>query len=175
LLRDLWLFLLHLSNIFRHTETIKKYEIEKNYMWIIVGIVMLNSIGYSVVLPLLPFLVGKYLPSQQVVVGMSALMSVFAAYIFFAAPVFGALSDRYGRKTFLSSLLGSVIGYVLFGIGVLWVLFLGRIIDGLTAGNISTLYAYQTALNPRNGRNGLAISELLWELEKLEALHWADY
>ena len=116
----------------------------KPKLWIIVGIVLLNSIGFSLVLPLLPFLVGKYLPSQQVVVCMSALMSVFAACTFFAAPVFGALSDRYGRKIILIiSLMGSVIGYVLFGIGgVLWILFLGRIIDGLTAGNISTLFAY---------------------------------
>ncbi|HEY1054033.1 MAG TPA: MFS transporter [Emticicia sp.] len=113
-------------------------------LWIIVGIVMLNSIGLSIVLPLLPFLVGKYLPSEQVVVGMSALMSVFAACTFFAAPVFGALSDKYGRKNILLiSLLGSVIGYILFGLGgSLYILFLGRIIDGLTAGNISILFAY---------------------------------
>ncbi len=116
---------------------------KKISLWIIVVIVLLNSIGLSIVLPLLPFLVGQYLPSQQVVVGMSALMSVFAACSFFSAPVFGALSDRFGRKNILLiSLLGSVIGYVLFGIGgALWILFLGRIIDGLTAGNISVLSA----------------------------------
>lgn len=117
----------------------------KNYkLWLIIAIVSLNSIGLSIVLPLLPFIIGKYLPAQQVVVGMSALISVFAACTFFAAPVFGALSDRYGRKSILIiSLLGSVIGYVLFGIGgALWVLFVGRIIDGLTAGNITTLFAY---------------------------------
>jgi DHA1 family tetracycline resistance protein-like MFS transporter len=121
-----------------------KKKTKKITLWIIVGIVLLNSIGFSVVLPLLPFIVGKYLPSQQVVVGMSALMSVFAACTFFAAPVFGSLSDRYGRKNILIiSLLGSVIGYVLFGIGgALWILFIGRIIDGLTAGNISILFAY---------------------------------
>ena len=116
----------------------------KKRLWIIIGIVALNSIGLSIVLPLLPFIVGKYLPAHQVVFGMSALMSVFAACTFFAAPVFGALSDRYGRKSILIiSPLGSVTGYVLFGIGgALWILFLGRIIDGLTAGNISTLFAY---------------------------------
>jgi len=116
----------------------------KKQLWIIIGIVVLNSIGLSIVLPLLPFIVGKYLPFQQVVVGMSALMSVFAACTFIAAPALGALSDRYGRKNILIvSLMGSVIGYVLFGIGgALWILFLGRIIDGLTAGNISTLFAY---------------------------------
>lgn len=121
-----------------------KMKIVKYRLWIIIAIVLLNSIGLSVVLPLLPFIVGKYLPSQQVVVGMSALMSVFAVCTFFAAPVFGALSDRYGRKRLLIiSLLGSVVGYILFGIGAaLWVLFVGRIIDGLTAGNISILFAY---------------------------------
>ncbi|WP_428232124.1 MFS transporter [Flavobacterium sp.] len=121
-----------------------KTKSKKYIFWIIIMIVLLNSIGMSIVLPLLPFIVGKYLPAPQIVVGMSILLSVFAACTFFAAPIFGALSDRYGRKKILIlSLLGSVIGYVLFGIGgALWVLFLGRIIDGLTAGNISILFAY---------------------------------
>ncbi|WP_440134619.1 MFS transporter [Chitinophaga sancti] len=111
---------------------------------ILLGIILMNAVGMSVVLPLLPFLVGKYLPVQQVALGMSALMSVFAVCTFIASPILGALSDRYGRrKILIISLLGSVTGYVLFGIGgALWILFLGRIIDGLTAGNISTLFAY---------------------------------
>jgi len=110
---------------------------------ILLAIVLMNAVGMSIVIPLLPFLVGQYLPKQQVVVGMSALLSVFAVCTFIAAPILGALSDRYGRRNILIiSLLGSVIGYVLFGIGgSLWVLFVGRIIDGLTAGNISTLFA----------------------------------
>jgi len=117
---------------------------KQHTLWIIIGIVALNSIGFSIVLPLLPFLVGRFLPPDQVVIGMSALLSVFAACTFFAAPVLGALSDRYGRKRILLiSLSGSVLGYIVFGIaGALWMLFLGRIIDGLTAGNISTLFAY---------------------------------
>lgn len=56
----------------------------------------------------------------------------------------GFLSDRYGRRPILLvSLLGSAAGYLIFGYGgALWVLFLGRIIDGFTAGSISTVYAY---------------------------------
>jgi MFS family permease len=58
--------------------------------------------------------------------------------------VLGALSDRYGRRPILMlSLLGSAAGYFIFGLGgALWILFAGRMIDGLTAGNISTVYAY---------------------------------
>lgn len=107
-------------------------------------IVLLNGIGMTIVFPLLPFLVGKYVPASQVVVGMSALASVYAFCAFLAAPFLGAFSDQHGRKIVLIiSLLGSVVGYVLLGVGgALWILFLGRIIDGLTAGNISTLFAY---------------------------------
>jgi len=119
---------------------------KKRNLWIIVGITVLNAIGMTIVLPLFPFLLEKYVPAKDVAVVMSALVSVFAVATFFAAPVFGALSDRYGRKAILLiSLFGSAIGYFMLGIGgALWVLFLGRIIDGLTAGNQSALFAYIT-------------------------------
>jgi DHA1 family tetracycline resistance protein-like MFS transporter len=119
---------------------------KKRSLWIIIGITVLNAIGMTIVFPLFPFLLEKYVPSTSVPVVMSALVSVFAIATFFAAPIFGALSDRYGRKLILLvSLLGSVIGYLLLGIGgALWVLFLGRIIDGITAGNQSALFAYIT-------------------------------
>jgi DHA1 family tetracycline resistance protein-like MFS transporter len=117
---------------------------KKRSLWIIVGITVLNAIGMTIVLPLFPFLLEKYVPAKSVAIVMSALVAVFAACTFFAAPVFGALSDRYGRKPILLfSLLGSAVGYILLGVGgALWVLFLGRIIDGLTAGNQSALFAY---------------------------------
>ncbi|HMG83360.1 MAG TPA: MFS transporter [Ferruginibacter sp.] len=119
---------------------------KKTSLWIIVGITVLNAIGMTIVFPLFPFLLGKYVPDAQVAAVMSGLVSVFAVCTFLAAPLFGALSDRYGRKSILLiSLLGSVIGYLLLGIGgALWILFLGRIIDGLTAGNQSALFAYIT-------------------------------
>ncbi len=113
-------------------------------LWIILGITVLNAIGLTIVFPLFPFLLGKYVAAPRVAFVMSMLVSVFAAATFFAAPVFGALSDRYGRKPiFIASLIGSAVGYVLLGVGgALWVLFLGRIIDGLTAGDQTALMAY---------------------------------
>jgi MFS transporter, DHA1 family, tetracycline resistance protein len=74
---------------------------KKITLGIIEWIVSLKSIGFSIVLPLLPFIVSKYIPSQKVVVGMSALMSVFAACTFFAAPVFGALSVEAGLLDYI--------------------------------------------------------------------------
>jgi DHA1 family tetracycline resistance protein-like MFS transporter len=116
----------------------------KKHLWIIVCITILNALGMTIVLPLFPFLLNKYVSNKELATTMSALVSVFALCQFFAAPIFGALSDRFGRKPILIlSLLGSAIGYLLLGLGgALWILFLGRIIDGLTAGNQSTLFAY---------------------------------
>ncbi len=116
----------------------------KKHLWLIVCITILNALGMTIVLPLFPFLLNEYVSNKELPATMSALVSVFALCQFFAAPIFGALSDRYGRKPILIlSLLGSAVGYLLLGLGgALWILFLGRIIDGLTAGNQSTLFAY---------------------------------
>jgi DHA1 family tetracycline resistance protein-like MFS transporter len=106
--------------------------------------VFLNITGFTLILPVIPFLVGRYVRPQELGLYVGLIVSAYALCAFFAAPVLGALSDRYGRRPILMlSLLGSAIGYVVFGLGgALWVLFAGRIVDGLTAGNISTVYAY---------------------------------
>ncbi len=119
-------------------------EDNTKHLWIIVCVTILNALGMTIVLPLFPFLLNEYVSDQDVAATMSVLVSIFAFSQFFSSPVFGALSDRFGRKPILLfSMFGSAIGYFLLGIGgALWVLFLGRIIDGLTAGNQSTLFAY---------------------------------
>jgi DHA1 family tetracycline resistance protein-like MFS transporter len=106
--------------------------------------VFLNFTGFTLILPVIPFLVGQYVAPELVGFYVGLIVSAFAFCAFCAAPVLGALSDRQGRRPiFIISLLGSAAGYVVFGIGgALWVLFLGRIVDGLTAGSISTIYAY---------------------------------
>lgn len=117
--------------------------------------VFLCGIGFSIITPVVPFLVQPYisnLKDQAIVVTL--LTSVYAACVFFAAPGLGALSDRYGRRPLLLvCLLGSAIGYLVFGIGgALWVLFAGRIIEGITGGSISTIFAYFADITPREQR-----------------------
>lgn len=64
------------------------------------------------------------------------------------------MSDKYGRRPLLLvCLLGSAIGYFVFGIGgALWVLFVGRIIEGITGGSIGTIFAYFADIIPPEQR-----------------------
>lgn len=117
--------------------------------------VFLCGIGFSIIAPVVPFLVQPYTsnPGEQAIV-VTLLTSVYAVCVFFAAPVLGALSDKYGRRPMLLiCLLGSAIGYLVFGIGgALWVLFAGRLIEGITGGSISTIFAYFADIIPREQR-----------------------
>jgi len=117
--------------------------------------VFLCGIGFSIITPVVPYLVQPYItnPENQALI-VTLLTSVYAICVFFAAPALGALSDRYGRRPILLvSLLGSVIGYLVFGIGgALWVLFAGRIIEGITGGSISTIFAYFADITPSDQR-----------------------
>lgn len=117
--------------------------------------VFLCGIGFSIIAPVVPFLVQPYTsnPGEQAIV-VTLLTSVYAVCVFFAAPALGALSDKYGRRPLLLlCLLGSAVGYLVFGIGgALWVLFAGRIIEGITGGSISTIFAYFADIIPREQR-----------------------
>lgn len=107
--------------------------------------VFLCGIGFSIITPVIPFLVQPYVSNEgEQAIVVTLLMSVYAICVFFAAPALGALSDKYGRRPVLIvCLLGSAIGYLIFGIGgALWILFAGRIIEGITGGDISTIFAY---------------------------------
>lgn len=106
--------------------------------------VFLNFAGFTLIIPVLPFVVARYVAPADVAFWVALILAVFALCSFVAAPVLGALSDRYGRRpVLLLSLCGSAVGFAVFGIGgALWVLVLGRVIEGLTAGSISAMYAY---------------------------------
>lgn len=104
----------------------------------------LTIMGFTIVIPVLPFIISAYVPDGELGLWVGLLVASYAICQFVAAPVLGAVSDRIGRKpVLLFCLAGSALGYVIFGIGgALWVLFLGRMIDGLTGGDISTMFAY---------------------------------
>ena len=115
----------------------------------------LGAVGFGIVGPVLPFLVARFeVDPARTAAAIGWLASSFALCAFQSAPALGALSDRFGRRPVLIvSLLGTVAGYAIYGLaGALWMLFLGRIVDGLTAGNIGTLFAYLGDTTPPEDR-----------------------
>jgi multidrug resistance protein len=103
--------------------------------------VFLDLLGVGILVPVIPFIVAEF-RSDALTVGLLSL--TFAAAQFLASPVLGAWSDRVGRRSvLLLSVLGTGVGYFIFGAAhTLWLLFLARLIDGFTGGNVSTAQAY---------------------------------
>jgi MFS family permease len=104
-------------------------------------VVAVDATGMGIILPLLPFY-SQRLGATPFLIG--ALISVYAVCQLIAGPVVGILSDRYGRRKILVvSQIGTFIGFVLLALaGNLTLVFLARIVDGLTSGNISVAHAY---------------------------------
>jgi len=113
----------------------------KRVLRLIFFIMLMDIVGMSIIFPVAPYIVQRY-SSDALMVTM--LTVIYAGAQFFAAPALGKISDRVGRRpVLLASVFGSAVGYFIFGIGgALWVLFLSRLIDGITGGNISTASAY---------------------------------
>jgi DHA1 family tetracycline resistance protein-like MFS transporter len=116
-------------------------QTKKRVLRIIFLIMLMDVVGMSIMFPVAPYIVQRY-SGEALTVTM--LTVIYAGAQFFAAPALGRISDRVGRRpVLLVSVFGSAIGYFIFGMGgALWVLFLGRLIDGITGGNISTASAY---------------------------------
>jgi DHA1 family tetracycline resistance protein-like MFS transporter len=104
-------------------------------------IVLVDILGLTIILPLLPFY-AESLGASPFVVGL--LISSYAFCQLIAGPVLGQMSDRFGRKpVLLISQCGTFAGFILLALSnSLIPVFISRIIDGLTAGNISVAQAY---------------------------------
>lgn len=113
-------------------------------------VVFADMLGFGVIIPSLPLYAEKY-GASPLEVGL--LFTLYSACQFLAAPVLGLLSDHYGRRPVLAiSQVGTVAGYLLLGYAMLapfhnpqtalWLIYLSRIIDGLSGGNIATAQAY---------------------------------
>lgn len=126
-------------------------ETNKAALGFIFAVGLLDVIGLSILIPVQAYIVRRYSDDAVIV---TLLTVVYAAAQFCATPLLGTLSDRYGRRpVLLASVLGSALGYFLFGIGgALWVLFLSRLIDGVTGGNLSTASAFIADITPREER-----------------------
>ena len=104
-------------------------------------IVFIDLLGFGLILPLLPFYAESF-GANELTVGL--LLASYSLMQFIGAPVLGRLSDRYGRRpVLLISQLGTFIGFMILGFAnTLLMLFVSRIIDGISGANISTAQAY---------------------------------
>lgn len=104
-------------------------------------IVLVDVFALTLIIPLLPFYAEHFGATPE---GVGLLGATFAACQLVAGPLLGGLSDRFGRKPVLVvSQLGTFVGFlVLSQAWALWVVFASRVIDGVTAGNLSVAQAY---------------------------------
>lgn len=120
-------------------------------------IVFIDLLGFSLILPLLPYYAETF-GASEFVTGL--LVASYAAMQLVGAPILGRLSDRFGRRPILLvSIFGTFLGFLLLGFAnALWMLFASRILDGFTGGNLSVAQAYiADVTDEKNRSKGLGL------------------
>ncbi|HET6976741.1 MAG TPA: MFS transporter [Pyrinomonadaceae bacterium] len=115
--------------------------------------VFIDLVGFGIVIPVLPFYAeGTAFNATPRTVGL--LFASYSIMQLIFSPVLGSLSDKYGRRpVLLFSIIGTGIGFLILGLATtVWMLFLGRILDGITGGNISTAQAYIADITTEENR-----------------------
>jgi DHA1 family tetracycline resistance protein-like MFS transporter len=149
--------------------------VKKRHLLTIFIIIFVDLLGFSLILPLLPYYADEYQAGPMVA---SLLVASYAAMQFIGAPLLGRLSDRHGRRpVLLVSITGTFLGFLLLGFAgplgktiagllpiapanllttqniiILAIIFLSRMLDGLTGGNISVAQAYITDVTDAKNR-----------------------
>lgn len=127
--------------------------------------IFIDLVGFGIVIPVLPLYAERYGASETTI---GILLATYSAMQFIFAPILGKLSDRVGRRpVLLVSLIGTSIGFLIMGLAprmpvgfallglaptLVW-LFVARMIDGISGGNISTAQAYIADVTPPEERS----------------------
>jgi len=122
------------------------------YLFSIILVVFIDLLGFSLIIPLLPYYAQTFNASDTVI---GLLLASYAAAQLIGAPLLGRASDRFGRRPILLiSIFGTFLGFLLFGFAEsLTMLFASRILQGLTGGNLSVAQAYITDVTDAKSRN----------------------
>ena len=121
---------------------------------VVLGVVVVDLIGFGTAVPILPFLVDDYGAGESSGVWVGLLLSGYAAAQFAFAPLWGRLSDRVGRRpVMLATIAGTTIALLLFALaGSLAALLAARILAGGFAANVSIASAYVADATDENER-----------------------
>ncbi len=119
----------------------RRVPTELQQLSILIATCCIDMIGFAMILPLLPYYALKLNATPELIGLMTATFSVAQL---FAAPYWGRLSDRYGRRPILLiGLSASAVAYVIFGLATsVWLLFLSRLVQGAGGGTTGVAQAY---------------------------------
>ena len=114
---------------------------------------IIDTLGFGILIPLIPYMADRFGIAPQFI---TPILGSYSLCQLLAAPVWGRLSDRYGRRPVLmSSLAGACVSYVLLGSArSVWWLLASRILAGLMAGNIAAAFAYASDVSSSEQRAG---------------------
>ncbi|MHA1190664.1 MAG: MFS transporter [Promethearchaeota archaeon] len=125
-----------------HAESLLKYDINPSKaMFTIILSILVDVFGYSMVLPLLPSIVDNW-GESALFVGILVSSNALSAFIF--GPIWGKLSDKYGRKPILLiSQAGTGVSFLILALSPnVYVILFSRILDGVFGGQIPVIRAY---------------------------------
>ncbi len=137
----------------RNSHSKIRHPMRRSPLVVIFTTIFIDLVGFGIVMPVLPFYVeGTRFNATPRTVGL--LFASYSIMQLIFAPILGRLSDRYGRRpVLLTSIVGTGIGFLILGFATtLWMLFAGRVLDGITGGNISTAQAYIADITKKENR-----------------------
>ncbi|MBX3293127.1 MAG: MFS transporter [Acidobacteria bacterium] len=113
--------------------------------------IFIDLVGFGIVIPLLTFY-GEEFNATPLDIGL--LVSSYSLMQFGFSPIWGALSDRFGRRPILFlTILGTSVGYLVLGLATsLWMVYAGRLVSGIAGGNLATAQAYIADVTSRENR-----------------------
>lgn len=133
-------------------------EKDRRNILILFFTLIIVMLGFGMIIPILPYYIKSFGAGGS---ALGFLMSIYGITQFIFAPIWGSLSDRYGRKPILmSGVLGNAIAQLVFGLSTqLWMLFVARALSGiLSSATLPTAMAYigdSTTANERGGKMGM--------------------
>nr|WP_255297134.1 Tet(H)/Tet(J) family tetracycline efflux MFS transporter [Proteus vulgaris] len=121
---------------------------------IILLITVLDAIGIGLIMPVLPTLLNEFVSENSLATHYGVLLALYATMQVIFSPILGRLSDKYGRKPILLfSLLGAAFDYLLMAFSTtLWMLYIGRIIAGITGATGAVCASAMSDVTPAKNR-----------------------